>query len=165
MVPPAAAPAQPKPRAKLTNADRAVICKMWAESKVGGQQRVVDRFIETKPAGYKAPTRSTITGILKESTRWLALAAQQSGSRHRASKFPQLEEALYTWFGQVRSQNAVVNDAMLAAKGLELAALLKIPAAAFNASQGWLANFKRRCGIQAYTLTGEAGSADLAGEQ
>ena len=63
--------------------------------------------------------------------------------------------------GQVREMGAVVTDAILVQKALQLAATPKAAAAkSFRASRGWLAGFKNRHGVRFYREQGKSRSAD-----
>lgn len=61
--------------------------------------------------------KSTIYDILREKDRWLSSEPSESQlKRARVPKFSALEEALFTWFGDMRSRGAVVSDDMLIEK-------------------------------------------------
>ncbi|KAK9841678.1 hypothetical protein WJX74_009921 [Apatococcus lobatus] len=110
----------------------------------------------------KSLKRSTVTGILKEKSKWLKVE-DSSGNRkhHKEAKWKDLETALFAWFGQSSAQNGVLSDAILSAKAKELAECMNLED--FKASKGWVTNFKARCGIKAYRPHGTSGAADSAG--
>uniref|UniRef100_H3BBU1 HTH CENPB-type domain-containing protein n=1 Tax=Latimeria chalumnae TaxID=7897 RepID=H3BBU1_LATCH len=72
---------------------------------------------------------------------------------------PEMEDALFMWFTEVRGHDAAVNDEMLLEKGHVLGERLGVQDFAY--SKGWLANFKSRRGISHHRLHGEAASADM----
>uniref|UniRef100_H3ALF5 HTH CENPB-type domain-containing protein n=2 Tax=Latimeria chalumnae TaxID=7897 RepID=H3ALF5_LATCH len=72
---------------------------------------------------------------------------------------PEMEDALFMWFTEVRARGAAVNDEMLLEKGRVLGDRLSVQDFAY--SKGWLANFKSRWGISHHCLHGEAASADM----
>uniref|UniRef100_H3ASV9 HTH CENPB-type domain-containing protein n=1 Tax=Latimeria chalumnae TaxID=7897 RepID=H3ASV9_LATCH len=78
-------------------------------------------------------------------------------SRH--CKHPEMEDALFMWFTEVRGHGAAVNDEMLLEKGHVLGERLGVQDFAY--SKGWLANFKSRWGISHHRLHGEAASANM----
>ena len=61
--------------------------------------------------------KSTISDILKHREKWLNLEDSScSTSRSRHAKHEKLENALFMWFNDVRSNHASVNDEMLIEK-------------------------------------------------
>lgn len=71
----------------------------------------------------------------------------------------ELDEALYLWFTQRRSQGQPVTGPLLIAKAKMLNDKLGATSS-FNGSVGWLNNFKARHGIRQLKLQGEILSAD-----
>ena len=61
---------------------------------------------------------STISDIIKQSARWLNYENKNEAKRIRirTRKHPQLEEALYIWFCEMRSFKAPITDDLLKAK-------------------------------------------------
>ena len=80
----------------------------------------------------------------------------------RLAKEDRLEEALYLWFLQKRSQGIAVNGPLLAKKAEELHKSMELPSE-FMASSGWLWRFCRRHGIRELSLEGEKLSAEDSG--
>jgi len=74
-------------------------------------------------------------------------------------KFPQIESALIQFMTNVHKDTDITIDGLLLKeKALEYAEKAQIKG--FNASDGWLANLKRRHGIKFGTIHGEAKSVD-----
>lgn len=97
----------------------------------------------------------------------ILLDPTQTSTRLSEPRFPLLEEALDQWFDSLRCRNISITDALIQEKASSLATKL-IEAAPqkedkqivglrkFQASNGWLSNFKRRVGITGKNLHGEA---------
>ena len=68
--------------------------------------------------------------------------------------FPATEKALYDWFINQRRNNNIVTNAILQSKAIQFHAQLysKIP---FEASLGWIQNFKKRHCIRSLKICGE----------
>ena len=103
--------------------------------------------------------KSTISDILKQRQKWLNLEDSScSTSRSRHAKHEKLENALFMWFNDVRSNHASVNDEMLIEKAKQFGEKMNITDFAY--SRGWLQNFKNRHGMSMKPMQGEANSAD-----
>ena len=123
-------------RVQLSDLDRKQICQLAAENLSLSQ----DKLTALLQVQLNKPdlARSTVTGILKDRTKWLAISNEAAGSkvRHRGAQWDNLEQALMQWFAQLRSRNAVLTDKLLLEKAKALAVLLGI--ADFRGSDGWL---------------------------
>lgn len=148
-------------RVQLSDLDRKQICQLAAENLSLSQ----DKLTALLQVQLNKPdlARSTVTGILKDRTKWLAISNEAAGSkvRHRGAQWDNLEQALMQWFAQLRSRNAVLTDRLLLEKAKALAVLLGI--ADFRGSDGWLAKFKKRHHISLQQPHGESGAADMSG--
>ena len=71
-----------------------------------------------------------------------------------------LDEALYIWFAQKRSQGIPILGPILMAKALELNEKICPGDQTFKASTGWLKNFQSRHGIRQLAIQGETMSAN-----
>ena len=83
----------------------------------------------------------------------------------RLAKDDRLDEALYLWFIQKRSQDMPVSGPILCEKATQLHEMLhkddeSTLEAPFNASRGWLWRFCQRHGIRQLSLQGEKLSSD-----
>ena len=78
--------------------------------------------------------------------------------RKREVYHPDVEEGLFIWFKEKRSQNVMPSGPMLIEKAKSLAAAANIEGMKF--SQGWLQNFKERYNIKFKQAHGEKLSAD-----
>ncbi|CAG8619366.1 10959_t:CDS:2 [Acaulospora colombiana] len=90
--------------------------------------------------------RSTITKILKQKDKWLAIDPNSNYAKQKTQKspkFPQIEDSLASWVSASMSSGNVVSDAQLQEKALELAQLFGIRNE-FQASNGWISKFKNR---------------------
>lgn len=84
------------------------------------------------------------------------ISAAVASSLHDAKKtlhkssYVELESTLYSWFLEQREKNCPVNGNVIRAKAIDIFAILypERNSDEFNASNGWLARFKRRHGIQ-----------------
>ena len=115
--------------------------------------------------------KSTISDIKKSEGKirqYVAVLDNQGVSTSRKvmrlAKEDRLEEALYLWFLQKRSQGIAVNGPLLAKKAEELHKSMELPSE-FKASSGWLWRFCRRHRIRELSLEGEKLSADDSGNE
>jgi len=81
--------------------------------------------------------------------------------RHRSGKHEDLENALFMWFNDMRSKNAMISDEMLISKAKIFGPQFEIEEN-FQYSKGWVQRFKQRHGLKSYKAHGEAGSVDLS---
>jgi hypothetical protein len=90
--------------------------------------------------------RSTITKILKQREKWLAIDPNSNYAKQKTQKspkFPQIEEALSRWLSANLSSGNSVSDAQLQEKALEFAQNYGLRNE-FQASNGWISKFKNR---------------------
>lgn len=73
----------------------------------------------------------------------------------KEGEFPKTEKRLYKWIIKQRSRNIPINGFMIKAKAIEINSKIKEGAKGFNASDGWLRNFKKRFGIRLLKISGE----------
>jgi hypothetical protein len=137
---------------KLTNGDRKWIVKR----KISHPS---ERFIDMQQA-FKLERNpdvelksGTVSGIVKQSEKWLSIAdGQETGTRTRSSKEPELEAALYAWRQHQLQGGGKVRDEDLRDKARELAAAMGINTdrsdKGLSFSSGWLDRFKKRNSIQ-----------------
>src|SRR5215216_101909 len=105
--------------------------------------------------------KSTITDILKEKERWLAITESQGNvKKFRGSKWPQLENALSLWVDNALNTKQDIDGNVLKAKASYFANQLSIED--FHHSDGWLTGFKKRHGLRQFKKQGEAASAPSA---
>ena len=76
----------------------------------------------------------------------------------KKAKDSKLDDALYLWFAQKRSQGIPISGPILMAKALELNEMMNQDQQ-FKASTGWLKNFQARHGIRQLAIQGETMSA------
>jgi len=76
---------------------------------------------------------------------------------------PVRDDVVFGWFVTQRSEGVPLSGPMVQEQALKVAAQLHpdAPEQTFQASKGWLARWKRRHGIRAVKIAGEARSADL----
>ena len=61
--------------------------------------------------------RSTVSDILRDKEKWSSTPKDSDTmQRQRTGKHENLEQALFLWFNDVRSKNAIINDDMLIEK-------------------------------------------------
>ncbi|CAG8719442.1 20097_t:CDS:2, partial [Cetraspora pellucida] len=90
--------------------------------------------------------RSTITKILKQRDKWLAIDPNSNYAKQKTQKspkFPQIEEALAQWLTITIAQGNAVSDGQLQEKALEFAQMYGLRNE-FQASNGWISKFKNR---------------------
>ena len=86
---------------------------------------------------------STLNGVLKNSDQILN-ATNPRKFRDRKAANPELEDGLYLWFCNMRSNFVAINDSMIIEKALELATPEFFGALNCNFTNGWLQKFKSR---------------------
>ncbi|RIA98650.1 Isochorismatase-like protein [Glomus cerebriforme] len=90
--------------------------------------------------------RSTITKILKQREKWLAIDPNSNYAKQKTQKspkFPQIEESLSQWLSLNVNNGNSVSDAQLQEKALEFAQSYGLRNE-FQASNGWISKFKNR---------------------
>ena len=88
----------------------------------------------------------------------------RAGSAKRICQFehPELEEMLELWVARAMLDGVSLTGELIRQKATRFANLLNIPANERLAlSDGWLAAFKKRCGLKQFKRHGEAGSVNL----
>jgi len=102
--------------------------------------------------------RSTIATWLKnkEQIKLQCHEGAATSKRHKESSHHAIDKALKLWFTQTRSQNVPVDGNILLAKANKFA----VEMGESEVSRGWIDRFKRRHGIGAQRIVGEAASVD-----
>ena len=103
---------------------------------------------------------STVSDILKEKERWMAIQDDSPDAnikKIRPPKWPKLEEAMTIWIERIFLGNQDIDGAAILNKADKFATAFGITD--FKASEGWLTGFKLRHGIKSYCKHGEALSA------
>ncbi|CAG8600923.1 1672_t:CDS:2, partial [Scutellospora calospora] len=109
--------------------------------------------------------RTTISKILKDKSRWLAVADDQSSSitfRHKQVKYPLLNQAMKLWIEQVTRGEMIITELMIKEKATIFAKALNLGDDALKFSNGWIHKFKRRNNLRNFRLHGESNSAPLS---
>jgi hypothetical protein len=102
--------------------------------------------------------KSTVTDILNEKERWLAISGgQENIKKFRGPKWPQLEKALGLWVDNALNTKQDIDGNILKTKATFFAERFSIED--FNQSEGWLGGFKKRYGLRQFKKQGEASSA------
>ena len=107
--------------------------------------------------------RSTISNILSNSDKWLAVSTHhQNERRDRPSLLVDLENSLSKWeqFANDPKVDGTVSDLMLTEKAQQIGE--KLGLTDFTYSRGWLQKFRSRYGIKKTLKHGESGSLDPA---
>lgn len=111
--------------------------------------------------------KSTVGDIKRKKDKILKfvnLKKRDPGTRKtiRGSNHPILEKALYAWFLQQRRLHAPISGDMICEKALKFHRQITNSNSGFNASQGWLDNFKKRHGLRFSNMTDDDLSSDDA---
>ncbi|CAB5331416.1 unnamed protein product [Rhizophagus irregularis] len=102
--------------------------------------------------------KSTVTDILNEKERWLAISGDKgSVKKFRGPKWPQLEKALGLWVDNALNTKQDIDGNILKTKAVFFAERFSIED--FHQSEGWLGGFKKRYGLRQFKKQGEASSA------
>ncbi|CAB4430574.1 unnamed protein product [Rhizophagus irregularis] len=105
--------------------------------------------------------KSTVTDILNEKERWLAISGDQRKiKKFRGPKWPQLESALSLWVDNALNTKQDIDGNIIKIKANFFANKFSIED--FHQSEGWLGGFKKRHGLRQYKKQGEASSAPSA---
>ena len=126
-------------RTQLSDSDRRQICKLHKANLSLSHQGLT--VLAAEKLGKPGLARPTVTGILKESQKWLSCAASKK-FKHRAAKHEELEAAVMEWVGQMVPKGGLPSNRLIVDKALHLAKALQL--ADFKASDGWLSKFKQR---------------------
>jgi len=99
--------------------------------------------------------RSTVSKILKNSKKWLAVQEVDINrvAKHRPSKFPIIEERLKIRLREISKDGTPLSDNLIRAKAKEVAREENVLDEKFKASSGWVDNFKSRAGIRRGVMT------------
>ena len=141
----------------LTADQKNELCVYASNNRNRTQQGITNYF--TAKFGHPV-NRRTVSDILVQKEKWQSINYGNNKKKLRAGMHEKLEEALQLWFNTVRSQNAVVTDAILRDKAKTFGKQLNITD--FQYSNGWLQRFKQQCGIAVQTINGESASVDPA---
>ena len=79
----------------------------------------------------------------------------------RTAGYPEVEEALLTWFKSARDNNVPISGPFMMSKAEEFACRLGVPDGQFKCYSGWLERFKQRHGISFKRVCGEEKSVDV----
>ncbi|XP_040072206.2 tigger transposable element-derived protein 6-like [Ixodes scapularis] len=104
---------------------------------------------------------STLSTILKGKDAILRAASSGKATKKKNLKttpYEKLEEALYTWFMDMRAKNVPISGEVLQRKALCFACLLGFDD--FKASSGWLTRFKGRYAVVGKVICGEENSVN-----
>jgi len=105
--------------------------------------------------------KSTVTDILNEKERWLAISGDQGKiKKFRSPKWSQLENALSLWVDNALNTKQDIDGNILKTKANFFARQFSIED--FHQSEGWLCGFKKRHGLHQFKKQGEASSAPSA---
>lgn len=105
-------------------------------------------------------SKSTIGTILSSKDKLMEAFEQNTfksdRKKVRHSDFKHLEEALSTWYRQLRAKNVPLNGPIMIEKATKFAADMNLQN--FKASQGWFDNLKKRNNISFQVMAGECES-------
>ena len=126
--------------------------------KNGEKQCEVCRDLGINEATLRGWIRSEAT--VRETTLQLDESEGLSRKRLRLAKDGDLDQALYHWFVQKRSDGAPITGPMVMKKAGDLDKQLNGNESTFRASSGWLMRWKKRHRIGCNAISGEIKSAD-----
>ena len=134
-----------KTRVQLSNTDRKVICELVQSNRDLTHAQLTRLCAErlSKPD----LGRSTVTGTLQNSAKWLQVQQGKEGKhiKHRKAQHEDLEQVLMRmimhWFGNRTARGASMLDRLMIKKAKAIAIELNIEN--FMASDGWLAGFRQ----------------------
>ncbi|CDS02262.1 uncharacterized protein SPSC_02648 [Sporisorium scitamineum] len=127
-----------KQKKKLRNIDRKMICDYSAANPAIKQDAIANEF------GIE---RSTVSKILKQKEKWLAIEPGSDAARiakHRTVKFPAVEDRLTSWVAEVKARGEAIRDSTIRHEALRIARELGLGEDKFKASGGWIEKFRER---------------------
>lgn len=127
-----------KQKKKLRNIDRKMICDYSAANPQVKQDAIAHQF------GIE---RSTVSKILKQKDKWLAIQPGSDAARiakHRAVKFPAVEDRLTAWVAELEARGEAIRDTTIRNEALRIARELGLGEDKFKASGGWIEKFRER---------------------
>ncbi|SJX60457.1 uncharacterized protein SRS1_11768 [Sporisorium reilianum f. sp. reilianum] len=145
-----------KQKKKLRNIDRKRICDFSAANPAIKQDAIANEF------GIE---RSTVSKILKQKEKWLAIEPGSDAARiakHRAVKFPAVEDRLTSWVAELMARGEAVRDSTIRHEALRIARELGLGEDKFKASGGWIEKFRERNQIPKPQPTEGSGSTSGA---
>lgn len=131
-----------KKKVKLLNIDRKRICERHEANPKLKQEELASVF---------GVERSTVSKVLKEKTRWLAVEEDSLDAKivkHRQAKFPEVEKRTMLWAQQAQASGEILTDAIIKEQALAIGKSIGGPAAKFKASGGWVDKFRVRSGLR-----------------
>ena len=115
-------------------------------------------MLNTELARYYNIKPNTVSDILKRKAEYLLISSsEQDKKRFREPMYKEIDEAVSIWMSQFLSMNQTLRGDILQQKAKFFADRFGITG--FNASAGWLTNFKKRNNLRLYVKSGEAASA------
>lgn len=132
---------QAKQKKKLRNIDRKRICDYSVANPAVKQDAIASKF------GIE---RSTVSKILKQKEKWLAIDPESSDARiakHRAVKFPAVEDRLTIWVAELKAKGEPIRDSEIRQEALRIAQRVGLGEDKFKASGGWIEKFRERNSI------------------
>ncbi|TKY90635.1 hypothetical protein EX895_000633 [Sporisorium graminicola] len=127
-----------KQKKKLRNIDRKMICDYSNANPAIKQDAIANEF------GIE---RSTVSKILKQKEKWLAIEPGSEAAKiakHRAIKFPAVEDRLSGWVAQLKARGEAIRDSTIRNEALRIARELGLGEDKFKASGGWIEKFRER---------------------
>ena len=105
-------------KVELTIDQKQQICLFYKECKEKGKKITHDEITKYFSKKFnKILSRATITLLLKQSENLLACETKDR-IRNRGAKHPELEEALFLWFSELRRRQVQITDEILIRKGI-----------------------------------------------
>lgn len=150
-------------RSAISDEVKRQICEWEKANKNKRHVDIANHFNEIYP--NLTIDRSTISKILSQSDKWKATVITEDSIktfRHKAVKFPLLDQAMNLWVENVTAGGVILTDLLIKEKAKIFAQALNIQENELVFSNGWLYKFKQRNNIRRYNIHGESGSAPLA---
>uniref|UniRef100_H3ATC9 HTH CENPB-type domain-containing protein n=1 Tax=Latimeria chalumnae TaxID=7897 RepID=H3ATC9_LATCH len=137
------------------------------EEKLNAVERVKKGEKQCRVIGDLGISESTLcTWIkdepkLREHLKKLDSKAGLQCKKMRLSKDDTVDQALYMWFVQQRSEGAPLSGPLIKTRAEALSKRINGEDSTFAASNGWFERWKKRHGINLHSIVGEARSTDL----
>jgi hypothetical protein len=155
----AAAAKQKRERRELTQDEKREIIDLHKSKPEYKQVELIKIF--SKKFDYIIP-RQTMSDIINHEKLNNPNKSTGNTYRNTDARFPDLENALFLWFTDMRSRRIPISNDILIEKAKKFSDLLYtcLEVYDFKYSPGWLSNFKKRHGISCKSIHGESGGVD-----
>ena len=140
-----------KKRKIITIEDKIEIIKKVDSKQLTLQQIAVE---------FGLADHSSVSKIMKNREKILSADLPRNSKSLKISMHPNLDEMIFEWFCNLRSNNLPITGSIIQEKAAQFA--VRLGYEDFKASDGWLNRFKNRHNIKEKPICGEGASVSMA---